>query len=265
MKSSLTIFVINLVESIERRRVMMQRLQKAGLEAEFFDASDGRRLSTSDLPEKLQRSSLSKGEIGCYLSHLRLWQTVVERDLSFALILEDDVHLDSGLGPWCKTVAACGLPFDMVRMSALDKREGPTIIQFDPAHRLVLPTKSPTGTQGYLISQAGARRLLQALPAHPLPIDCELNFYWRYDLRVLLMDPPLVFHDEQFSSSISSTGRALINTSLNPLSRVSRSLQKRAALRRISAALEMKKSSPPGASPPTLLAYFQRIFHRRRR
>ncbi|WP_367278723.1 glycosyltransferase family 25 protein [Malikia sp.] len=33
---------------------------------------------------------LTAGELGCFLSHLRCWQLLVERDLDCALILEDD-------------------------------------------------------------------------------------------------------------------------------------------------------------------------------
>ena len=37
-----------------------------------------------------------RGVIGCYLSHRRFWQMVVDRKMDYAVILEDDVKLVDG-------------------------------------------------------------------------------------------------------------------------------------------------------------------------
>ena len=39
---------------------------------------------------------MSVGEVGCALSHIGVWETVILRDLSFAIVLEDDAIFDSG-------------------------------------------------------------------------------------------------------------------------------------------------------------------------
>ena len=42
---------------------------------------------------KLMSSSLTRGEIGCYESHLRLWEKIIREKTPMAIICEDDVNL----------------------------------------------------------------------------------------------------------------------------------------------------------------------------
>ena len=37
---------------------------------------------------------MTKGEIGCFLSHFRVWEQQVERELNEVLIIEDDVRFE---------------------------------------------------------------------------------------------------------------------------------------------------------------------------
>ena len=38
---------------------------------------------------------MTKGEIGCALSHLKIYQKTVDEDIPYALILEDDTLFDT--------------------------------------------------------------------------------------------------------------------------------------------------------------------------
>ena len=79
------VFVINLRRDSERRRHMTQLLDKIGIRAEFVAAVDGHTLSAADRAAYDHRRSLRiygvdmlDTEIGCFLSHYRLYERIVQ-------------------------------------------------------------------------------------------------------------------------------------------------------------------------------------------
>lgn len=99
------VFVINLERSVARREFMGEQLQNQGLEFEFIQAVDGLKLSDEYLKDicdfeamKLSRPwLLKKGVYGCALSHLAIYKRMVEDNIPFACVFEDDVILDAAL------------------------------------------------------------------------------------------------------------------------------------------------------------------------
>ena len=97
------VFVINLERSADRREVIEPELQQQGLDYEFFKAVDGSKLadpqSYADEHGCMVRVKrlMTHGEIGCCLSHYQLWQRVVEEELPWACIMEDDLILEPHL------------------------------------------------------------------------------------------------------------------------------------------------------------------------
>ena len=90
------VYVINLERSIKRLEYMSTILDEQGLNYEFVQAVNGRELDDSYI-ENLTRNAvrtLGKGEIGCFLSHLKTYRTFLESDNKYCLILEDDVMFD---------------------------------------------------------------------------------------------------------------------------------------------------------------------------
>lgn len=90
------IYVVNLDRSPERWASISKEIKKAGLDVIRLAAVDGKTLSDAQLRNVTTLMSLSlqpRGVIGCYLSHRRFWQTVVDENLSEAIVLEDDVQL----------------------------------------------------------------------------------------------------------------------------------------------------------------------------
>ena len=93
-------FVINLAHAVERRTHMEEQLHVQGIEAEFIDAVNGRRMSEAERQSHLNSEKmrvigwkLSPAEIGCALSHLKVYKLMVKRQLPYAIILEDDIEL----------------------------------------------------------------------------------------------------------------------------------------------------------------------------
>ena len=84
--SELLIQVINLATRPDRLTLISSDLKKAGLSFETQVAVDGQ---TVEIDSKF----LSKGEIGCFKSHVNSMRRQVEAGAPFSLILEDDAAL----------------------------------------------------------------------------------------------------------------------------------------------------------------------------
>ncbi len=87
-------YVINLDRCTERMRAIAQRLEAIGIAFERVPAVNG-----LDVPADLRDqffiddsdfTRLSVGEVGCYASHLVVFQKMLADGLPWALILEDD-------------------------------------------------------------------------------------------------------------------------------------------------------------------------------
>jgi hypothetical protein len=93
------IFVVNLDRAVSRWNHIQEVMTEAELEVERLPGVDGRQLTREELNVMSTKISIffqPKGVIGCYLSHRKFWQYVVDRNYSSAIIFEDDVRLIPG-------------------------------------------------------------------------------------------------------------------------------------------------------------------------
>uniref|UniRef100_A0A665V428 Procollagen galactosyltransferase 2-like n=1 Tax=Echeneis naucrates TaxID=173247 RepID=A0A665V428_ECHNA len=99
------IFLINLKRRLDRRTRMLKTMTSLGLQPTLTNAVDGKALNTSQLQalgiemmpgykDPYSGRVLTRGEIGCFLSHHSIWTQVIERSLQKILILEDDVRFE---------------------------------------------------------------------------------------------------------------------------------------------------------------------------
>jgi glycosyl transferase, family 25 len=98
------IHVINLKESVERRRSITTQLNRLNLAFELFDAIKGVDIPDYELEQKVDMAEvkkypywLTKGMLGASLSHMEVYRQIIESDEPWHLILEDDVILSSNL------------------------------------------------------------------------------------------------------------------------------------------------------------------------
>lgn len=99
-------FIINLKESVERRIKMENQLKKLKLKYEFIDAVDGRKMSEQQKKSITQEVNYAflPGEIGCALSHQKIYQRMLDESTDVALILEDDVILNADINEIIKKI-----------------------------------------------------------------------------------------------------------------------------------------------------------------
>ncbi|XP_055383197.1 glycosyltransferase 25 family member-like [Condylostylus longicornis] len=97
------IYMINLNRRPERKHKMELQFREMGLIVERFEATDGREIKFDDLEsmgvkilpnyeDPILRRKIKIGEIGCFLSHYKIWEKIIELGQKEVLIFEDDVR-----------------------------------------------------------------------------------------------------------------------------------------------------------------------------
>lgn len=164
------VFVISLERSLDRRaRIQEQFSQLDCFEWSFLDGVDGRRIPTVAAFQLCRSDRWSvhfKGSIGCFLSHVMCWEMIEAERLSSAVILEDDAVF-----PMLDAIYAIDYPVDF-DMIFLNERMSLPTAQSDPAcypviRGIVGHSQQDrfwgAGTDGYLLSASGAKKLLSAV------------------------------------------------------------------------------------------------------
>ena len=199
---SIPLFIISLEKDIERRD-SLKKFFPANLVDNYFPAFDARNVSRQILDDRCNNHDLqlnpsylrklSAGEIGCTLSHRNIYKYIVENNLPFALVFEDDVlplpdwhyilhsaikvaHLmDSKYA----TLIHLGLPnYRSVGKKRIVFMLGKKFI-WRPEFRFVessLKNKFWLG-HSYIITHEAAKRILKTYPLIPCMCDDWQEFY----------------------------------------------------------------------------------------
>ncbi|XP_064147439.1 inactive glycosyltransferase 25 family member 3 isoform X2 [Loxodonta africana] len=179
------VFVISLARRPDRRERMLNSLWEMEIAGQVVDAVDGRTLNSSiirslgvDLlpgyQDPYSGRTLTKGEVGCFLSHYAIWEEVVARGLAQVVVFEDDVRFQSNfkgrLEQLMKEVEAEKLPWDLIYLGRKQVNpEEEAVVEGLP--HLVMAGYS-YWTLAYALSLAGARKLLASQPlSRMLPVD----------------------------------------------------------------------------------------------
>ncbi|MGL4667974.1 MAG: glycosyltransferase family 25 protein [Saezia sp.] len=87
------VFVINLLHRTDKRDRMIQQSQEFGIPVRMFEAVNGNELAEAEvqrLVHDFPACALTKGVIGCALSHVNVYKKMLDENISLALVLEDD-------------------------------------------------------------------------------------------------------------------------------------------------------------------------------
>ncbi|XP_071764136.2 procollagen galactosyltransferase 2 [Centroberyx gerrardi] len=215
------IFLINLKRRPDRRDRMLSSLAVLGFNITLTEAVDGKALNSSQLQamgidmlpgykDPHSDRVLTRGEIGCFLSHYNIWKQVVKQELQQVLVLEDDVRFEprfrSRLVAIMDDVKRTELHWDLIYVGRkrLQVKEPERWVK--GVRNLVHPDYS-YWTLGYVLSLQGARRLLEAEPLSKMlpvdeflpimfnkhPKDEYMHYFERRDLRAFSVEPLLLF------------------------------------------------------------------------
>ncbi|WP_417658795.1 glycosyltransferase family 25 protein [Pseudidiomarina sp.] len=205
------IFVINLAHSTERWQHVSQQLDRLHLPYERLDAVNGKLLTEAEinavfstqLADKYFHYRLTRGEIACYLSHLKAWQKIVDDGLDFGIVLEDDININALFSEVPNRIAAFTVKWDFIKLAAPFKDQPYDVIESDTHLRVVsYRRKPPMGACAQAVSVSGARQLLTLRPPIFRPVDVDLQWSYELGIRTLGLVPYTVDNTHQHSSDI---------------------------------------------------------------
>ena len=176
----------------ERQQAFLQRYK--GPNAVYWPGTNGR---TSDIAKlnregRLNDSNLKRGEIGCYLSHYRLWEKIVSDQIPMTIICEDDVNLTGSvaqaqyLNQLLSEVQH--VPFDILFLSWFRYDGG----QYNTSHTRNQWTFCQLWS--YIITLNGAKKLITDSNVRKMsePVDVAIfSTSCQKNIKTLVAYPPL--------------------------------------------------------------------------
>lgn len=173
------IVVINLPASSARRQTIADHLSELGLTPTFFEAIDGRKLAEEEVnavydenrAQKTNWGKLTRGEIGCALSHRAVWKDLIASGESGWIVLEDDAVLASDVPSWLTSLSELVRDGDVVPF--VHTNAMPYWFQREKLgdRWLVYVNQGFYRATAYYITPLAARRLLEASMPIWFPID----------------------------------------------------------------------------------------------
>ncbi|XP_067086553.1 procollagen galactosyltransferase 2 [Osmerus mordax] len=215
------VFLVNLRRRVDRRTRMLSTMAALGLQATVTDAVDGKALNSSQLQalgiemlpgykDPYSGRVLTRGEIGCFLSHHSTWTQVVERNLQQVLVLEDDVRFEPRfkrrLQAIMDDIIKTQLDWDLIYVGRKRMQVQQPEQSVVGVNNLVEADYS-YWTLGYALSNQGARKLLAAQAFNRmLPVDeflpvmfnkhpnaAFMSHFSPRDLRAFSVEPLLLY------------------------------------------------------------------------
>lgn len=177
---------------------MKDQLRRLDIPFEIFPGVDGDTLSPAQLDYysntnsiKVSGRPLSRGEIGCALSHLGVYQLIAERKIPLTLVLEDDVVLCGSFREKILAVSNDCDQWDLVNFITDVDEHLDAPVRLLPGYSHTRFSSHPNRAGAYLLTSSAARRIAsQALPIR-MPADGLTGNFDLTGIRCRGVFPPL--------------------------------------------------------------------------
>lgn len=178
--SQIPCFYINLDRSPERRVFSEEQFARIGITATRIPAVDGKNLPDGIRDRLTARAAthwrMSNGEIACSLSHISIWERMVNEEIPLAAILEDDVLLSPDIKQLLDDPSWIPVGVDCVKIDTSTLRAFHTDFQSTSidGFRLSRPITDLRSTGAYIITRTRAAHLLRQAQVIGGPVDVQM-------------------------------------------------------------------------------------------
>jgi len=126
---------------------------------------------------------LTKGEIGCALSHMNIYKHMIEQNIEKAIVFEDDIYIAQDFSSLLDTIDNYPNNWELILFGYHKGPEEDKSVKtslrsrqkITAKHTLVRLVETSKGAHGYLISLRGAKKLMKQLSIIKAPIDLYTN------------------------------------------------------------------------------------------
>ncbi|MDR0747878.1 MAG: glycosyltransferase family 25 protein [Helicobacteraceae bacterium] len=227
-QNAVKVYCITLQNCAERQKKITAQLNQLGLEFEFVYGIDGRALSQEEINSLYDREKcrrfhirkykkdvdLSRGEIGCTLSHNLLYKKMIDEDVQRAIILEDDALIDDDALSLLEPLSRLPIDGYVVNLSHPPSSQKRNKRRFElsiPWHTIILNDKffirhsfaHSTLTSGYYIDIKAARVMYKLTQRVFLIID-QWSYFREY-VKFRIINRNVIRQDENLKSVIGGS------------------------------------------------------------
>lgn len=170
-------YYINLDRATARRSHMEQMAKEIDVPLNRFPAIDSDEQTDAEFrswyPEASIRYNLTKQEVCCFLSHMKIWEIAANSDARYTAVFEDDIKLSPSARGFLENDDWLSASMQLVRLETSKKA---TLIARKEVpvwdNRTVCrQTGWHEGAGGYVISKEMAQSLLDNIPHIIAPVD----------------------------------------------------------------------------------------------
>ena len=195
------VYVISLECARDRRALMKTHLDGLKIEHELFNAVEGLKIDPGYREKVNPNKNMSLGALGCYLSHVHVYEHMVATHTLVALILEDDTVLSYRVKALLEN-GCQSLDFDYCFLGSADYGDegfvfydAGSAVELGSGFKAYLLSSGPYCLNAYLITLEGAKKRIGcALPARTA---IDHYHFLPYKPRFRAIIPMLAFLNEQ--------------------------------------------------------------------
>lgn len=210
------IYIVNLKKDKKRKKNILNELKKQNLKNyKFISAVNGNKLKKKEINSLISKeknfinpinTNMSKSEIGCSLSHIKIYKEIVKSDIDYALILEDDAFFLNKFTKNLKKFISINFKYKKQIILLSELREFYKIpIDKEKDYEIVDVTNAYF-THSYFINNEAARSLLHFNFPVKTVADNFIIFKIYCGIKITGLNPYLLSQDKKkFESSIKFT------------------------------------------------------------
>lgn len=189
-------FIIHMSASTARR-ANAERLRDTLPGGEIVEAVNGRDsvqisdviVRNGDLFAPHYPFAMRPAEIGVFQSHRKVWQKIVDEDLDYALVSEDDLEIDQARFRKALDLIDSHVTTESYIRLPVKQREKPShVLAASDGLRLILPRVIGLQCICQVVGRGAAQRLLDVTSEIDRPVDTMLQMHWvtRQPVQALL-------------------------------------------------------------------------------
>jgi glycosyl transferase family 25 len=208
----MNIYIVSMPDAVERRQHTNDQFGRFGLSFTYFDALNG--MQALALAAKMNidvdTQKLGQGEIGCFMSHVALWQQVAEGDNPYGAIFEDDVFLGENTNLFLNESQWLPENTDVLKLETMQIpcRLDQSGLDAGCGRMAQVLLSDHWGTAGYILSKQGAAALLRYVASITvnIPVDHLMfeHFRRQADNTVYQLNPALCIQQKVLAGDIQN-------------------------------------------------------------
>lgn len=209
------IYIVNLEKDVERKASIKAQLDVLNLDYEFIKAVYGKDLTPEEigrLSPDFEKTRLSLSELGCSLSHLYIYNKIIENSDNVALILEDDIKVNEDIIEIIEYISKHNDPkkAEVIILGTVNEYIDSFKKRINEKYSIAMAIDS-SGTYSYCVNNLAAKSLIHFLQPVWLAADEWKLIREKNVVSLKAITPsPVSFTEHANISTISHTHRALL-------------------------------------------------------